>query len=898
MAAVENSEDISDLLGAEKPTVEKPTFETLALAAGYRAFPCKLDKKPRIKGWPSKATTDPAVLAAWSRQWPVSLVGVLTGEAQGLFVLDVDVKEGVDGFASLKALGITLPVTRTHRTRSGGLHYLFNFPKGENLTISAGKLAEGLDTRGNGGYVIWPGSPGYTVETDAPIADMPRDLLALLKQTKATATTTTAGAPAPRWKPESVAMALSPLVQRMIYRAFPPSAIEAAIRAEVPADCLGDALPLVPAEGAYQSPAIPKTTRDTVLTSMGGSMHAIGWSAGAILAALLVTDETQCQPPKGRQEVERITRSVTTYPRGFVAKPLKYDGGWITSDPSGVRYHKDGQEMRICGELRKLAMASDADDGQYAILVGWKSINGKQHRQAIPREALLGEGIEARRILTAGGLDIAPGKTAHAKLVAYLTMGHPRARALSVEKLGWHEGRFVLPEETIGEASDGAVIFQSDGKVTPALSVSGKVADWQASVARLAVGNSRLLFAISAALAGPLLDLAGEPGGGFHFRGGSSIGKTTALTAAASVWGKPRDFIRSWHATANGLEAVAALHNDGVMILDEIGEADPKTIGKTAYALSNGKGKSRGGMGRNLVARQALEWRLIYLSSGEESLRALAERDGGKVHAGQDIRLADIPADAGAGLGLFEQLHGLPSPGDLAKALGNPAHYGAVGMEWLSHLVAERERLTPGLRKGIDEIVALWASPEATGQVQRVARRFALVAMAGELATEARLTGWPVGAATWAAGQCFAAWEAGFTQGSDLPHEERALLDQVRLVLEKYGTSGFELVNPLEFSDPAEELGGAASEEGRVEEHHRVISRLGYRKRRDDGGFDYFVLTEAFRTVICKGYNPEEAAKTLLKHGWIKKPSGKGLSAKVGWGDRPRCYAFSSKVWE
>lgn len=896
MAAVEISEDISDLLGAEKPT-----FETIALAAGYRVFPCAPDKSPRIKGWQRNATTDPAVIAAWSRQWPAAMVGVPTGEAQGLFVLDVDVKGNVDGFASLKALGITLPVTRTHRTRSGGLHYLFKFPKGENLTISAGKLGEGLDTRGNGGYVIWPGSPGYTVENDAPIADMPRDLLALLKQRKApatTTTTTTAGAPAPRWPPETVAMALKPLVQRMAYRAFPPSAIEAAIRAEAPADCLDDALPLVPADGAYQSPAIPETTRDTVLTSMGGSMRAIGWSVGAILAALLVVDEAQCQPPKGRHEVERITRSVTTYERGFVAKPLKYGEGWITSDPSGVRYHEGAQEMRICGELRKLAMASDADDGQYAILVGWKSINGKQHRQAIPREALLGEGIEARRILTAGGLDIAPGKKAHALLVAYLTIGHPRARALSVEKLGWHNGRFVLPEETIGDA-EAEVIFQSNGTVSPAMSVSGEVADWRASVARLAVGNSRLLFAISAALAGPLLEVAGEPGGGFHLRGGSSIGKTTALVAAASVWGKPRDFIRSWHATANGLEAVAALHNDGVMILDEIGEADPKTIGKTAYALSNGKGKAR--MSAGITARKALEWRLIYLSSGEESFRALAEREGGKVHAGQDIRLADIPADAGAGLGLFESLHGLPSPGDLAKALGNPEHYGAVGQAWLRHVVAERERLTPALRKGMDEIVALWTPPEANGQVQRVARRFALVAMAGELATEAGLTGWPAGTATWGAGQCFEAWREGFTQGSDLPHEERALLEHVRGFFERHGDSRFQQVAArgeepdTDFSDLVSE---ATDDAGPADTWH-VNNRVGFReKRAGHDGFDFFVLASAMAEV-CGTADVRNATKVLGKHRWIeRKEQGRLDGKKKVEGQSYRGYFFTPKVWE
>lgn len=76
--------------------------------------------------------------------------------------------------------------------------------------------------------------------------------------------------------------------------------------------------------------------------------------------------------------------------------------------------------------------------------------------------------------------------------------------------------------------------------------------------------DSRLGFALSCSFAGPLLKLAGLEGGCFAFEGGSSSGKTTALKVAASVWGGEAH-VRAWRTTDNGLEGLAALHNDNVL---------------------------------------------------------------------------------------------------------------------------------------------------------------------------------------------------------------------------------------------------------------------------------------------------------------------------------------------
>jgi uncharacterized protein (DUF927 family) len=97
---------------------------------------------------------------------------------------------------------------------------------------------------------------------------------------------------------------------------------------------------------------------------------------------------------------------------------------------------------------------------------------------------------------------------------------------------------YVLPAEAVGEAGE-KVVFQNAHAIEAAFSVGGTADEWRQHVAALARRNSRMVFAVSAAFAGTLLEPAGEDSGGFHFRGGSSTGKTTALKLGASVWGNP-----------------------------------------------------------------------------------------------------------------------------------------------------------------------------------------------------------------------------------------------------------------------------------------------------------------------------------------------------------------------
>ncbi len=471
-----------------------------------------------------------------------------------------------------------------------------------------------------------------------------------------------------------------------------------------------------------------------------------------------------------------------------------YGGGYFECSKRGVFFvtpDKDGNPLPqwICSPLAIVAKTRDANSREWGRLLRWTDGDSKPHEWAMPMEMLQGDGAEVRCELARRGLEISPARAARERLTAFLNVWPVEARARCVDRLGWHGEVYVTPLAAFGDDTE-IIVFQNAHAIEPAFHVRGTLDEWRATVAALAVGNSRLVFALSVGFAGALPALVNDDSGGFHFRGASSSGKTTALKLAASVWGDPSEYPRLWRATANGLEGLAALHNDGLLILDELSQIDPKEAGEAAYLLANGQGKARAS--RTGTARQAARWRLLFLSAGEESLIALMARVGRRVNAGQEIRLADLDVDAGAGMGAFETLHGIDTPAAFALAATDAAAraHGSAGPAWLRSLVADRRALPALITDGVRQFLAESMPVGAEGQAVRVGRRFALVAVAGELATHYGLTGWREGEASEAARRCFAAWLESFGGGGN--RDERAMLAQVKAFFEAHGSSRFE----------------------------------------------------------------------------------------------------------
>lgn len=162
---------------------------TLA-STGFPVFPCHPDKTPATPHGFKDATADRATVA---RHWqinPAYLVGLPTGEASGLLVVDLDIDRATGeavGEATAAAKGWGFLLTMPHvLTPSGGRHVYFRHVAG--LGNSAGKLGPKIDTRGAGGYVIAPGTvtpagryaPSYGVDLSC-LPDLPGVLVEALR---------------------------------------------------------------------------------------------------------------------------------------------------------------------------------------------------------------------------------------------------------------------------------------------------------------------------------------------------------------------------------------------------------------------------------------------------------------------------------------------------------------------------------------------------------------------------------------------------------------------------------------------------------------------------------------------------------------------------------------------
>jgi hypothetical protein len=136
---------------------------------GIPVFPCEpWGKRPLTAGGFLEATTDEARIRGWWGRWPNANVAIPTGVRSGLLVLDVDAGEGTDSVALLELSRGQPPKTARAATGGGGQHLFFRYPSGQELRAaglytqqvrkSQGLLGDGLDVRGEGGYVVAPPS--------------------------------------------------------------------------------------------------------------------------------------------------------------------------------------------------------------------------------------------------------------------------------------------------------------------------------------------------------------------------------------------------------------------------------------------------------------------------------------------------------------------------------------------------------------------------------------------------------------------------------------------------------------------------------------------------------------------------------------------------------------------
>jgi hypothetical protein len=295
--------------------------------------------------------------------------------------------------------------------------------------------------------------------------------------------------------------------------------------------------------------------------------------------------------------------------------------------------------------------------------------------------------------------------------------------------------------------------------------------------------------------------------------------------------------------------------------------------------LANGQGKTR--MTKNLTNRKPKTWQLLFLSSGELGMGACIAQAGIVLKGGQEVRLADIPAEpSGSQFGAFESIHNFESAKQFAEHLNRAtqSYHGTLLDAYLSKLVTDRATnpaFASTLKKQVYAIARKLAEGTIDTAVSRVANRFALVQVALELAHAYGLLPFPLEHIGWAIGKIFRDWLD--YRGGDGSIEVKNACDRIHSLLVSN-----------EFSDRVYDLSAP----------HRVTVRnlLAYRKSNSDCQTEEFwVPSTVFDKELCAGVDKSALIKELQQRGWLAPPrsDGKSMHTRSLNGKRSYFYIFS-----
>jgi putative DNA primase/helicase len=514
----------------------------------------------------------------------------------------------------------------------------------------------------------------------------------------------------------------------------------------------------------------------------------------------------------------------------------------------------------ICSVMRVKAITRTAEGQEHSYLLEFVSHGENVLRRVVmPQSLLVGHVAELMQFLRPLGVS---GLFENREFIRdYLDhehkkfgAEHPEHFMEAVKVVGWHHPpkTFILPTEIIGDPH--GVWF--DGQNVALYGKGGKFEVWKTKVAAPCEDNSYLVLAACCGFAGPLLEPLNIQGLAIHYSGNSTTGKSTALAVAASVWGQKK-FALAWNASLNGLEAAATSRSSTLLVLDESHQVpDAKVLDAAIYLLLNGTGKAV--MNRERRAKEIARWYPSLLSSGERPVEAHQATAKIEHKVGQTVRMIDVPVVNGP-LGLFTNLHGAKDGAKFSDSLRDMTmtHYGHAGPLFVQHLIANYACL--GLDVRLATILEAFGD-DLNAQDARVARSFALIALAGELAIQWGILPWKPHTALIAAREIFSHWLT--TQPQSVKNKEAAqLLKGVKDFIETRGA---------DFSD-ADWVPQYDEQTGRLSNPEPVIrERAGYWKEEPDGKRIYCFLSEGLKRA-SGSFGPRKAAEILNDAGALFK---------------------------
>jgi hypothetical protein len=245
-----------------------------------------------------------------------------------------------------------------------------------------------------------------------------------------------------------------------------------------------------------------------------------------------------------------------------------------------------------------------------------------------------------------------------------LAASRPKKRIRIVAAPGWYGSSIVRPGQVFTPSDDETEIVID--QATPAhvgayIQGEGSLKNWQETIARPSCKSSRLRLAIAAALAATFLRPLNMDSFGLNWFSATSDGKTFLLLIAASVDGLiTDDGLPGWADSEPGIEAQLLGHRDGLVPMDETGDADrgaeslPRKARTVAFLLARNRPRKLSKKYQKDHGLLGLDFRNIVLSSSERPLGAVAQALGLSRLGGEEVRLIDVPATEPGSSGIFD----------------------------------------------------------------------------------------------------------------------------------------------------------------------------------------------------------------------------------------------------
>ena len=525
----------------------------------------------------------------------------------------------------------------------------------------------------------------------------------------------------------------------------------------------------------------------------------------------------------------------------------------------------------LCGYLKPIYKVKDVDNS-WGMLVKFKDLENVEREVFLKRTDWLGE-KGAVEILQDRGLQLMGLKQKDLDPInEYLNKFTPQFQAVGVDKVGWQGDNEAYMMPFVDDPRNSYLVKQEQQKVEYILqqrsSVSrklhkkGTLEKWKSTVGEVCRGNHLHSFAMIVSLTAPILHLLKEEGFIIHYVGNTSVGKSTILEVPQSIWGLEE--IGTFRATDNNLEGVCKVSNDGMILLDEMGEVEADALSKIVYMISNGVTKGRADKSGN--AKATIHFTVVAQSTGEIGLEAKLAEKRIQAKGGQLIRMPELDADRGKGLNTFDILKLNPDTSNIFEDGKAQAEYlkthaqencGVVIDAFMKGLVKDIEAYIRGIKNLKAEWIKNLKATKGNAEIDRIIKRFSTIYATGVIASIMGVIPHTKEEVNESVTAMFDNWLT--RRGGDAPYELRAITNDLYKLCIENQYLRFQNAHPTE--DERENL---------------PKDKAGYWKMEKDKGGNWFlsefwIHTQVFERDALKGRDKKIFYPLLVENGYVLK---------------------------